>query len=202
MHSSGICACTYHLFYNQASVSFLVALQAFLTTFGNTTVAYATYRLAASNGWTRADLPTKVLGVQVPPMLRGDGGGEGEGEGEGAVEGGGSGGSEDGGLSAAAAAMASQPPPSSSSSSSSPLVGFEDLANLSEDTDFTFLGKVRCGWCGWCSWCSWCSWCGWCVHGRAGRLFSSVSLALFPAPSLPLISRSSSSPSSHHTHPT
>ena len=49
LHSSGITACTYHLFYNQ--IPLLLPLQAFLTFFGNTTAAYAAYRLAKSNGW-------------------------------------------------------------------------------------------------------------------------------------------------------
>jgi len=54
LHSSGICAVTYHVFYNQ--IPLLVPLQALLTCIGNTTAAYATYRIARSNGW-KADLP-------------------------------------------------------------------------------------------------------------------------------------------------
>lgn len=50
LHSSGITACTYHLFYNQ--IPLLVPLQALLTCFGNTTAAYATFRIARSRGWT------------------------------------------------------------------------------------------------------------------------------------------------------
>jgi hypothetical protein len=49
LHSSGIVACTYHLFYNQIPV--MVPLQAFLTCVGNTTAAYAALRIALSNGW-------------------------------------------------------------------------------------------------------------------------------------------------------
>mmetsp|Transcript_33766 Transcript_33766/g.40445 ORF Transcript_33766/g.40445 Transcript_33766/m.40445 type:complete len:190 (+) Transcript_33766:153-722(+) len=49
LHSSGITACTYHLFYN--SIPVLVPLQAFLTCVGNTSAAYAAYRIAISNGW-------------------------------------------------------------------------------------------------------------------------------------------------------
>mmetsp|Transcript_16969 Transcript_16969/g.46614 ORF Transcript_16969/g.46614 Transcript_16969/m.46614 type:complete len:473 (-) Transcript_16969:1582-3000(-) len=49
LHSSGITACTYHIFYNQ--IPFLVPLQALLTCVGNTTAALATYRIARSNGW-------------------------------------------------------------------------------------------------------------------------------------------------------
>jgi Protein of unknown function (DUF2499) len=49
LHSSGITACVSHLFYNQIAI--LVPLQALLTCFGNTTAAYAAYRIARSNGW-------------------------------------------------------------------------------------------------------------------------------------------------------
>lgn len=50
LHSSGITACTYHLFYNRIPI--LVPFQAFLTCVGNTTAAYAALRIALSNGWT------------------------------------------------------------------------------------------------------------------------------------------------------
>jgi hypothetical protein len=56
LHASGICACTYHFFYNPGSLQFLVELQAFLTLLGNTTVALAAYRIATSNGWTLKEL--------------------------------------------------------------------------------------------------------------------------------------------------
>lgn len=49
LHSSGITACVSHLFYNQ--IAALVPLQAFLTCVGNSTAAYAAYRIAVSNGW-------------------------------------------------------------------------------------------------------------------------------------------------------
>jgi hypothetical protein len=49
LHSSGITACVSHLFYNQIAI--LVPLQAFLTCVGNTTAAYAAFRIAISNGW-------------------------------------------------------------------------------------------------------------------------------------------------------
>lgn len=49
LHSSGIVACTYHLFYNRIPI--MVPLQAFLTCVGNTTAAYAALRIALSNGW-------------------------------------------------------------------------------------------------------------------------------------------------------
>lgn len=50
LHSSGITACTYHLFYN--SIPVLVPLQAMLTCLGNTTAMFAAYRIAVSNGWS------------------------------------------------------------------------------------------------------------------------------------------------------
>jgi hypothetical protein len=49
LHSSGITACTYHLFYNQIPI--MVPFQALLTCVGNTTAAYAALRIALSNGW-------------------------------------------------------------------------------------------------------------------------------------------------------
>ncbi|KAG7360359.1 DUF3593 domain containing protein [Nitzschia inconspicua] len=49
LHSSGITACTYHLFFNRIPI--LVPLQALLTCVGNTTAAIAAYRIARSNGW-------------------------------------------------------------------------------------------------------------------------------------------------------
>lgn len=60
LHSSGITACTYHLFYNQ--IPLLVPLQAFLTCVGNITAAYAAYRLAISNGWE----PPEKLSAFLP----------------------------------------------------------------------------------------------------------------------------------------
>jgi hypothetical protein len=38
-------ACTYHFFYNSPQLDALVALQAFLTVFGNCTCAWAAYRI-------------------------------------------------------------------------------------------------------------------------------------------------------------
>lgn len=57
LHSSGITACTYHLFYNQISI--LIPLQALLTTIGNTTAAYAAWRIAQSAGWRPTWLPAE-----------------------------------------------------------------------------------------------------------------------------------------------
>jgi hypothetical protein len=52
LHASGVCACTYHFFYNPSELQFLVSMQAGLTLLGNLTCALAAYRIAVSNGWT------------------------------------------------------------------------------------------------------------------------------------------------------
>ena len=52
LHTSGIVACTYHLFYNGPAVTWCVALQAGMTCLGNTTLAIACLRLALASGWT------------------------------------------------------------------------------------------------------------------------------------------------------
>ncbi len=44
-HSSGLCACTYHVFYNAAPVGGLVAMQSALTVVGDLTCWYAAYRI-------------------------------------------------------------------------------------------------------------------------------------------------------------
>ena len=46
LHTSGIVACTYHLFYNAPAVTWCVTLQAGMTCVGNTTLALACLRLA------------------------------------------------------------------------------------------------------------------------------------------------------------
>lgn len=45
LHTSGLCACTYHLFYNAPSLNILVAIQALLTFFGNCTLCFASFRI-------------------------------------------------------------------------------------------------------------------------------------------------------------
>lgn len=50
LHSSGITACVYHLFYN--SIPVLVPLQAILTCVGNVMAMIAAYGIARSNGWS------------------------------------------------------------------------------------------------------------------------------------------------------
>lgn len=61
LHASGVAACTYHFFYNNPDLAFLVTLQAGLTALGNTTVAIAAFRLALSNGWTLSELDPRKL---------------------------------------------------------------------------------------------------------------------------------------------
>jgi len=56
LHASGVCACTYHFFYNPASLQFLVTMQAGFTFLGNLTCAIAAFRLARSNGWTLSEV--------------------------------------------------------------------------------------------------------------------------------------------------
>jgi Protein of unknown function (DUF2499)/Protein of unknown function (DUF3593) len=69
LHASGICACTYHFFYNPSSLQFLVTSQAGLTLLGNITLMIAAFRIAASNGWTLNELnplprpPTSPIGL-------------------------------------------------------------------------------------------------------------------------------------------
>ena len=56
LHASGICACTYHFFYNPSALQFLVTSQAGLTLLGNITCMIAAYRIAQSNGWSIEDV--------------------------------------------------------------------------------------------------------------------------------------------------
>lgn len=71
LHSSGITACTYHLFYN--AIPILVPLQAMLTCVGNITAAYAAYRIAVSNGWS-ADWADRFAPTLFPPTADEDDG--------------------------------------------------------------------------------------------------------------------------------
>uniref|UniRef100_A0A7S1VXE7 Uncharacterized protein n=1 Tax=Grammatophora oceanica TaxID=210454 RepID=A0A7S1VXE7_9STRA len=52
LHASGICACTYHFFYNPSVLQILVTMQAGFTCLGNLTCAIAAFRIARSNGWS------------------------------------------------------------------------------------------------------------------------------------------------------
>ena len=56
LHASGVCACTYHFFYNPSSLQFLVSMQAGFTLLGNLTCAIAAFRIARSNGWNLGEI--------------------------------------------------------------------------------------------------------------------------------------------------
>ncbi|CAJ1958512.1 unnamed protein product [Cylindrotheca closterium] len=56
LHASGICACTYHFFYNASVLQILVTMQAGFTLLGNLTCAIAAFRIAQSNGWSFGEL--------------------------------------------------------------------------------------------------------------------------------------------------
>jgi hypothetical protein len=70
LHSSGITACTYHFFYNQIPI--LIPLQAFLTLVGNTTAAYAAFRIARAEGWSSADFTFLPEAWRIEPGLDDD----------------------------------------------------------------------------------------------------------------------------------
>ena len=46
-HASGLCACTYHVFYNSPFLTSIVTAQAGLTVIGNSCMALAAYRIFA-----------------------------------------------------------------------------------------------------------------------------------------------------------
>lgn len=133
LHTSGIVACTYHLFYNAPAVSWCVALQAGMTCVGNTTLAIACLRLALASGWTwqtgqedlvalldslRAELATLTgaeasLSADAPARARP---------------------TTDG---------ASEPAPAPAASGDSELFGWEDLGDAwARDTDVFFVLKL------------------------------------------------------------
>jgi Protein of unknown function (DUF3593)/Protein of unknown function (DUF2499) len=68
LHSSGITACTYHLFYNR--IALLLPLQALLTCVGNTTAAYAAYRIARSNGWSPPSALSAFVGTTDDSLVK------------------------------------------------------------------------------------------------------------------------------------
>ena len=73
LHASGICACTYHWFYNAPELQFLVTSQAGLTMLGNLTCMIAAYRLARANGWTVQELVPTFISPTSPAGLVADG---------------------------------------------------------------------------------------------------------------------------------
>ena len=73
LHASGICACTYHFFYNPPELQFLVTSQAGLTLLGNITLLIATYRIARSNGWSVDEVNPFPKSATSPVGLVADG---------------------------------------------------------------------------------------------------------------------------------
>lgn len=116
LHTSGITACVSHLFFNQLAV--LVPLQALLTCVGNTTAAYAAYRIARSNGWTPdfvrpAMVQNSLADAVAPPVNAVDDDGDWRKREELPIQ---------------------------------SLVGFEDLGDaLASDNDYTFMVKLFAG---------------------------------------------------------
>ncbi len=141
LHTSGITACTYHLFYN--TIPFLVPLQAFLTCVGNTTAGYAAYRIAISNGWS-----WEKDGLDLWESLKfweeNITGARNEEE-EKVIN--------QGGVFPSSSSSSIQPPLSPQTTAfvvereeSPSLIGFEDLGDaLANDTDYTFLIKLFAG---------------------------------------------------------
>ena len=114
LHSSGITACVYHLFYNRIPI--LVPVQALLTCLGNTTAAYAAYRIAISNGWK---LESSSLSSFIPSSMNEF-------------------------LDSNDKKLNEETTKAEEESSS--LIGFEDLGDaLSNDNDYTFLFKLFAG---------------------------------------------------------
>mmetsp|Transcript_7749 Transcript_7749/g.11099 ORF Transcript_7749/g.11099 Transcript_7749/m.11099 type:complete len:559 (-) Transcript_7749:44-1720(-) len=72
LHASGVCACTYHFFYNPSVLQFLVSMQAGFTCLGNITCAIAAYRIARSNGWELGELNPLPKSEPSPSALAAD----------------------------------------------------------------------------------------------------------------------------------
>lgn len=73
LHASGICACTYHFFYNPSALQFLVTSQAGLTLLGNITCMIAAFRIAKSNGWSLTEINPFPRSPTSPQGLVADG---------------------------------------------------------------------------------------------------------------------------------
>jgi Protein of unknown function (DUF3593)/Protein of unknown function (DUF2499) len=115
LHTSGIIACTSHLFYNHIPI--LVPLQALMTCVGNTTAAFAAFRVAISNGWTITNTPWPFLESWLVSTDA-----------------------------ASFSLDQKETNDRISSKESSSLVGFEDLGDaLENDNDFSFLAKLFVG---------------------------------------------------------
>ncbi|KAK3265745.1 hypothetical protein CYMTET_25601 [Cymbomonas tetramitiformis] len=62
-HTSGICACTFHFFYNSPALNSVVALQALLTVVGNITLAVAAWRIyefSSTNSESKRESPVGI----------------------------------------------------------------------------------------------------------------------------------------------
>ena len=73
-HTSGICACTYHFFYNTPLLSWIVSLQAGLTVAGNTALALAAYQIYSygkENSTENAAIGTDIPIAGKPSFLQG-----------------------------------------------------------------------------------------------------------------------------------
>lgn len=61
-HISGTCACTFHFFYNNPAIYWIVAIQALFTVIGNSTMALAAYRIfkygTSNTDETKGDMST------------------------------------------------------------------------------------------------------------------------------------------------
>lgn len=64
-HASGLCACTFHLFYNAAALNWLVFLQSLLTLVGNSTMALAAWRIYAYEK-QRGEAPPAAAAAPLP----------------------------------------------------------------------------------------------------------------------------------------
>ena len=65
-HSSGLCAVTYHFFYNAKAVEPLVAIQGALTVFGDLTCWYAAYRIFVYASENPRPLPSQAAADLKP----------------------------------------------------------------------------------------------------------------------------------------
>ena len=141
LHTSGIIACTYHLFYNSPAITWCVALQAGMTCVGNTTLAFACLRLALASGWTwqmgkeEAAALLSSVSDDLAKLVAGLGG---EPAAAASTSADGATASASGGASSSGAAGA---PPADAAAKA--LVGWEDLGDAwARDSDVAFLAKL------------------------------------------------------------
>lgn len=73
LHASGICACTYHFFYNPSSLQFIVTMQAGFTCLGNITCMIAAFRIAKESGWKLQEMNPFPKSDSDPTGLVADG---------------------------------------------------------------------------------------------------------------------------------